>query len=240
MKTLITGILVIGPALAFSQVVFTENFDSLTPGQLHNQNGWFNNTLNTSVVAGGGPFPAAHSGAQMATNQPTIGASFQNLHLPTGWNTRDAGKDTLVLTGALFVSSGTTNLGSAIFQVVGTNPSASRMGFAGISGTRFLFGTDADTQFGPQATLDQWNILRIEIDTVNHTNSFFANGSLLGSGTYDPSLVLNNFGFSAVALSGNVNKPLFYDSLSVEAVPEPVTLVVLGIGSLIALRRKRN
>lgn len=240
MKTVIAGILVVGPVLALGQVVWSEDFDSLALGQLHNQNGWFNNTLNTNVVAGGGSLPIADSGSQMATNQPTVGASFQNLHVPTGWNTRDIGNDTLVLTGALFVSSGTANLGSAIFQVVGTNPTPARMGFAGIAGNRFFFGTDANTQLGGVATLDQWNILRIEVDTVNHTNAFFANGGFLGSGTYDPSLVLNNWGFSAVALSGNVSKPVFYDSMSVEAVPEPMTLVALGIGSLVALRRKRD
>ena len=240
MKTIIAGIITVGPVLAFGQVVWTEDFDSLTLGQLHNQNGWFNNTLNTNVVAGGGSLPTAHSGNQMATNQPTLGGSFQNLHVPTGWNTRDAGKNTLVLTGAIYVSSGTANLGSAIFQVVGTNPSPSRMGFAGIAGDRFFFGTDANAQLGGVASLDQWNILRIEVDTVNHTNAFYANGGLLGAGTYDSSLVLNNWGFSAVALFGDVNKPVFYDSMSVEAVPEPITLLAIGIGSLVAFRRKRG
>lgn len=239
MKRFFLTLIALSPMAAFSQSLWVDNFDSLSTGNLAGQNGWLTTVSPVQVVTGGGTNPPADSGQQMASNQPTSNTlSSGFIFAPPIWANRQAGNDTLVLRGSIFVSNGTNNLGSAILQVVGTNPTAQRMGFVGIAAGKFIFGTGDNILFGSNATLDQWNTFRLEVDTAANSSKFFANENLLGTQNFTSGLALNNWGFATVALNGDLTKPVFYDTMSVEAVPEPASLAIIGASFLAIIKAR--
>lgn len=227
------------PLASFAQVLWGDNFDSYAQGGLNGQGGWVTTNPPINVVAGGNGRPEAHTPGQMVLQQPASGAAFA-LHLPDGWSGRNAGNDVLVLTGAIYVSAGTSNLGSAIMQVVGFNGGSSRMGYVGLINNQFIYGTGDSILFGSSATMGQWNEIRIEVDTVANVSKMYGNGTLLGTESFLAGLTLNNWGFQTTSLGGAVSNPVFFDTMQVEAVPEPFSLVGFGLAGLIVARRKRG
>lgn len=85
-----------------------------------------------------------------------------------------------------------------------------------------------------------WTTLTIDVD--NGTISYYFDGQLTIQGTYTGSLdgkvslgIADAFGSSVDP--GTVF--LYYDNLAVEIIPEPTSLLCLGLAGLIALRRHR-
>lgn len=229
----------LAPLASYAQVLWSDNFDSHSLGSLEGQGGWLLQNPPSNVVEEGNGRPLAHTSGQMVLQQPATSAAFA-LHFPDGWNTRNVGNDTLVLTGAIYVSSGTSNLGSAIFQVVGFNGSASRMGFVGLINNQFIYGTGDSLFLGSSAAMDQWNEIRMEIDTVANVSRMYGNGVLQGTESFTAGLAVNNWGFQTTSLGGAVSNPVYFDSMQAEAVPEPFTLAGLGLAGLAVSRRKRK
>jgi len=226
------------PLTSYAQVLWSDNFDSYSVGSLNGQGGWVLQNPPSNVVAEGNGRPLAHTSGQMVLQQPATAAAFA-LHVPTGWNGRTAGNDTLVMTGAIYVSSGTSNLGSAVMQVIGFNGGPSSMGHVGLINNRFVYGTGNSLFLGTAATMDQWNEVRIEVDTITNVSKLYGNGVLQGTESFTSGLVMNSWIFQTTSLGGAVSNPVYYDSMQAEAVPEPFTLVGLGLAGLVAARRKR-
>lgn len=88
--------------------------------------------------------------------------------------------------------------------------------------------------------MGQWNEIRIEVDTVANVSKMYGNGTLLGTESFLAGLTLNNWGFQTTSLGGAVSNPVFFDTMQVEAVPEPFSLVGFGLAGLIVARRKRG
>lgn len=237
MKRALSLIFAVLPFAAFGQVVWTDNFDSMSLGSLNGQGGWSESGSATNIVGTVG-IVSPFSGTRMATQQPTTG-SAAGIHLPTGWSGRTVGNDILSMSGAIYVTAGTQNLGSAIIQVIGIGGSgATRMGFAGIANNSFIYGTGSNLFTGPAATMNTWHVMRLDVDTVNFSTKMYADNVLIGSDTYDPTAVLNNWGFQSTALFGPVSNPVFFDSMQVAAVPEPVSMAGLAVAGLALIRRR--
>ena len=104
----------------------------------------------------------------------------------------------------------------------------------------FLVETGAKAPFG------QWNRYMLEINYQTDEYSVFYNGAKLATTTFvDPGIVgftdaplagLDATGFTFDIASGTA----YFDNYTIEIVPEPSALALVGLGSLALLRRRRT
>ena len=84
---------------------------------------------------------------------------------------------------------------------------------------------------------DSWNTFRFDINFVANTVSEFYNGGLLSTHAWHDGSGAN--ALAAIDLYANNAGPVYYDNLSINAVPEPGSLSLLALGGLVfVLRRK--
>jgi hypothetical protein len=84
----------------------------------------------------------------------------------------------------------------------------------------------------------QWAEIRVDFDLDANTISEYYNGTLLASGVWatgtSPILELG-----AVDLFANTGSVVYYDDMSLVQIPAPASFALLGLGGLIAGRRRR-
>jgi hypothetical protein len=85
---------------------------------------------------------------------------------------------------------------------------------------------------------DRWVELRVEFDLTANTAATYYDGALLSTGTWTTGVnsVLN---LGCVDLFANSASSVFYDDMSLVAVPAPASAGLLGLGGLLMARRRR-
>lgn len=98
---------------------------------------------------------------------------------------------------------------------------------------------------GEVAPFGQWNRYLLEIDYGADEYSVFFNGARLATTDFvDDGIVgFTDAPLAALAAEGGsistATGTAYFDNYSIEIVPEPSTLAVVGLGSLVLLRRRR-
>lgn len=212
---------------------WSDNFDSYATGsQMHGQGGW--KGWDNSLAAG-----ALTSGAQAssAPNSVDIVGGSDLVHTFAG-----ATSGQWVFAGQTY--HGTAFSGQSLFIMLniyndgGPYNWSTQVQFDGGAGTVSDFDVPASTM---AMVRDQWVDFRNEIDLDANTQSFFYNNQLLftkswtegvsGGGAVD---------IGAIDLFANGATSMYYDNLSLTAVPEPASMLALGLGAAALLRRKRR
>lgn len=107
-----------------------------------------------------------------------------------------------------------------------TNSARGRNDWVGVSTEQILTGTPT------------WDHLSLLIDTANTTAAFSCNGTLLGTVNYGSKTAANvaigRISFTQIS-NATGSGSIYFDNFSVTAVPEPSSLVALGMFGLSAL-----
>lgn len=212
---------------------WSDNFDSYATGsQMHGQGGW----KGWDNSAGAGALTSSAQ-ASSAPNSVDIFGGSDLVHTFSG-----ATSGQWVFAGRTFTPTAFTGLSYFIMLNIyndgGPYNWSLQVVFDGPAGTV----RDADVPANTTSMVrGQWVDFRNEIDLDANTQSFFYNNQLLltkswtegvsGGGASD---------IGAIDLFANGASSIYYDDLSLTAVPEPASMLALGLGAAALLRRKRR
>ena len=216
---------------AHASLIYQDNFDgyTVTDGQGSLSEGGWNvyggNALGT-VEGTHSPFTSASYAASMRDETYVDRDMLWN---PTG--------DTLTVTADLYIApelhQGT--FGITLLNDLGGNVANAEFDLS----NRSLFGSSV-------ANIENFK-LKITLDSATNTTSYFLDNVLVGSNVYSGpgDYKLNKF-FMGTYEGVNDDGPVQLDNLQVYTgaapapVPEPITMAVLGLGTLSLLRKRRQ
>jgi MYXO-CTERM domain-containing protein len=254
MKIVLSGLILAAAAgVANAQFPFSTGFEApdYAPGALNGQQTWVEInggtgalTTNFSVVNGAGAF----AGTQyVSTNTGTWGAFASNTSR-YAWVDNTTNASPVDATVMCYVSSpsGTLLSGGGIFCFA--NAGANLVGGMRLLSTGVLQlynGAGAGIQFGAQtALLNVYNEYHMNMDMTTGTINYYFNGQylnpLLGTfaTTFATGLQFSDCDLYAVrGTSGTGGSEVRWDNMSV--TPAPGSLALLGLGGLVAGRRRR-
>jgi MYXO-CTERM domain-containing protein len=227
-RLLIAAAILAAPAIASAQ--WSDNFDSYATGsQLHGQGGWHG--WDNDPAAG-----ALTSNAQAlsAPNSVAITGASDLVHEYTGTSSGQWSYE-----ARQYIPSGFT--GTTYFILLNTYANGGPYNWSietQFNGATGVILDDFRTENPVSIVRDQWVPLRVDFDLTANTVSTFYNNVLLSTGTWTTGTgsALN---LAAVDLFANNTGPVYYDNIVLRQVPAPAGLAVLGLGGLVAARRRR-
>ena len=252
MKKLAVILVVLAMAgLAQAAVVFSETFDDLGEGSLLSADaawttGWPGQSLTVNAASGKSGKGATHTGgaesADYASFTPVTGGDAlpifrisMDAYIGTSAETvtqqdiRILVSDAPPLTGADDLS---INITEATHGDINVN-----LAWGTVDGT-YHATTTYDTVF------DTWVNIWLELNLATGALSAGFDDGTAGSATFTDTWTLIDFAPASAAVYtafvGSGAGTTRVDNILIEAIPEPATLAVLGIGGILALLRRRR
>lgn len=240
MKKSLIGALALVSALGYSQVLFETGFEAgegYALGSISGQNGWSADSGTANVV------------------DTTVADGTQSLQVPgTGWfwpnlgyNHSTATNKVLIVRWDMFIPSAGTpgSYGIDIYTDVVERVAAMRVNATGsVDYIHFAGGTTSTVvNTGAPVAYDTWNRFHMALDFQAGTWIGKVNGVQVGGDNTirtGISTVIGDADVQGVAAGTGGG---FFDNYKAEAapVPEPATMIALGMGALgIAARRRRK
>ena len=231
MKKCVVLLGVVVASVAHAQVLWEDDFESYSNGDLFSQSDWFGSGFGMSVVEGGSSLPPARSGTRMAQANGEVAAAFRIIP----WADRLAGNNTLIFTASVFMP----NVNDIAF--VGHLSNSFHLAFFHTQANGVLPRSGNISGQAQFYDVNQWHDYRIESNFDELTSDFYVDNVLresldLPTGI-DPAYVTFNIVTGGNGTGGATE--YLFDSFKVEAVPEPVSLIGMGAAGLLALRRRR-
>jgi hypothetical protein len=232
----------IGGLCTFANAQWSENFDSYAAGSnVVGQGGW----------KGWANVPANGS---LVVNSPSLSApnSLQNVgigdtvHEYSGYTTGQ-----WRYSASVFAPTAFTAPNEVAWFILLSNYSDPGPDHWSVQLQMTSAGVVSDTNGGVSTPTTlvrgQWVPITVDINLDANTRVVKYNGITVATGTWKDTsgLATNNIGAvdlyanSPDDLTGGNTVPVFYDNLSLTPVPEPASMVALGVGALALIRRKR-
>lgn len=221
-----------GLALASAaQGQWSDNFDSYSLGSINGQGGW-QGWDNVPAAAG----TVTNAQFRSSPNSQAIVGVNDSVHTYAGvtsgqWR----------YTAWQFIPQNYTGLTDFILNSVYNNNGpyqwAVQLGFNATTG--LVTDDNGRTENPVNFVRGQWAEIRVDFDLTANTIAEYYNGQLLSTGTWN-STAYPALSFQAVDLFANTGTVVYYDDMSLTQIPAPAGAAVLGLGGLLAARRRRR
>ncbi|MBL0869613.1 MAG: hypothetical protein IBJ18_03450 [Phycisphaerales bacterium] len=215
-------------------------------GNIAPQNGWlnFNSAAGHQVVNSGTNGVTAATGNRMHVSLASTGANFERdswVDLTTIWAGRAVGNNTAVGSIDMFLETNMTTVGfhglsifSSTGQIGGIYVSASTGAIILLGNTQAVVGT---------ITRGTWTNIGIAIDFGTGNLAAIVNGATVGSVGFNNVTNTDIADIDLANISGGAattsSSRMFTDNYLVRAIPTPGALALVGMGGLLAARRRR-
>ena len=255
-RTLVTlAALAVMPAAAMAQ--WSDNFDSYPSNtNINGQGGW----QGWGAVAAQAPNTStAHAlsgpnSVLVAGQGDTGGAGYSdNVHKYTGYTSgwweytaniyvpgNATGQAYFILLNQYADPSGPFNW--SIEYKIDAGPSgatANTFSDDYTNGTSAVSGT-GNARFGTNKTLirDAWVQIRVDFDLTSNVMQAWYNGVPVSGGSWKTNAT-STLALAATDLYSGTSSGVYFDSLSLAQIPAPSNVALLGLGGLVAARRRR-
>ena len=223
-----------------------ENFEAQPTGTKIGDFGPGWNSITALFTAGNQAGLAANGSGYLDAPSRTGAGDRQRyawLDVSSAFNARGAGNDLIVETVKMFIPEVTSSTygGMVMFDQFGDV--VATIGVDMLTGRTL---TDATTGVSNvQALLGQYNDIELLADYGTGVVDYFFNGSQIGSTQMSASsrfTGLGDFDFYNNGFNATTSVAFRYDDYAVQAIPEPATVTLLGLGlaGLAALRRHKG
>ena len=205
-------------------------------GDLFGQNGWTDTGDVANVTSA-----LAATGTRSVSIDSSPVASSSWWWPSVNYNTATATNKTVVASIDMYLKTGGTksaNWGLDCYDGAGSFGRVTAMWVNSGGLVNYWDGTTSVVS-STSVAYDAWNNLKITMDYVTKKASFALNGTTIASGVNFSAGVSNIFGDSDMNLQGAGFDTTFFDNYKVEAVPAPSALALIGLGGLVAGRRRR-
>lgn len=219
---------------------------SWNTGNIAPQNGWvnFNSAAGHTVQNSGDNGVTAATGSRMHRSLASTGANFERdtwVDLTTGWAGRTVGNNTAVGSIDMFLETNMTTVGfhglsifSSTGQIGGIYVSASTGAIILLGNTQAVVGN---------ITRGTWTNIGIAIDFDTGNLAAIINGVTTASVTFNNVANTDIADIDLANISGGTATTsasrMYSDNYLVRAIPTPGALALVGMGGLLAARRRR-
>jgi len=218
--------------------IYSEDFNSLTPGNLAGQDGWATVSGSKDIVVepstqnwGGVSFVQAaginDSGSGYSAAVRSLGTTYNTGVLTVIFDVKDAKEGSIALgNGTDWARIEQGALTSTHVMMLGQVWDPTNRVDSGAGGNRFKLVVDFDN-----LTIDGW----YEGNAANVNNGIFTNAfnqnAITAGFSVDQIKITQRHGFGDVGA---------VDNITIDYVPEPATIALLSLGGLACLLRKRK
>lgn len=237
MKKLIFGALALGVVgAANAQVLISENFDGMVDGNLDTQNGWI-------ALTGAGSTYNVVSGAGLAGSKGVVfaegstGGNFAWKDIVPVYDGAASSNKLVRARTDVFVGSNAGLLGRGGLRAY------TALGATIVSGGYFrsdgnLYNGNGAVLLGSNAAwMNTWVSLEVRMNFAAANYTVLVNGVQVGAAQALGSTTLEDVDFFNSNSVGAAD--IKYDNFKVEAVPEPGSILALGLGAVALMRRRR-
>ncbi|HZH98429.1 MAG TPA: PEP-CTERM sorting domain-containing protein [Fimbriimonadaceae bacterium] len=250
-------------SVSMAQVTYSTNFDTMSIGNLAGQDGWITGSGTSNVPAVTNNAWLSSPNSVMLTRPASGGSSFNSVSRAFAPGAANAANRMLIASADIFVQSiagtdryfgigfGTSALATGGYMGIALGGN----GLRGGGGSYASYNDLAGGLLQSRALGDfsgRWVRVSVAADRMLTTNNVVFTFSGLGTSggnateTFTKSV---NFGttnishiqlFSDWGSSSTVAGTAFVDNVSFQAVPEPATMAVMGLGVAALLRRRKR
>lgn len=262
-KTSLVAALACAAGTAFGGTIYSTGFDTsegFVNGGIHGQNGW--STYDPSNVSGGGTFasitasaPSGFGGDRAFSFTSGTGATSSPRYAwspnygSTFASDAASGMNIIVSQVDMYMASGSTSAARQGMVTFDASGAKILTGFYVQANTGMVYllanynngGTINNFAFNTNVTIGynqwvrfttKWNQATGRMEVFWGANGFFVDGAAAGS-------VADETDFYNTRNNSTVSTTVFFDNLVIATVPTPGSAALLGLGGLVAARRRR-